>query len=97
MEVWIGKNPSLQNICSFGCEAYAHVPKEKGSQMNNKVLKCIFIVYEIFVKGYKLLDPMDRKVFYSRNVTLKEVNSSLLFMQGEEHEKKLVVQLPLKT
>jgi transposase InsO family protein len=28
MEVWMGKNPSLQHLHVFGCEAYAHVPKE---------------------------------------------------------------------
>ena len=29
MEVWKSKNPSLQHLCVFCCEAYAHVPKEK--------------------------------------------------------------------
>jgi len=29
MEVSIGKDPSLQHIRVFGCEAHAHLPKEK--------------------------------------------------------------------
>ena len=29
MEVWSGHKPSLRHLRVFGCEAYAHVPKEK--------------------------------------------------------------------
>jgi hypothetical protein len=58
MEVWMGKNPSLQHLHVFGCEAYAHVPKEKWSKLDNKAVKCIFIGYGVGVKGYKLWDPV---------------------------------------
>ena len=29
MEAWLGHKPSLRHLRVFGCEAYAHVPKEK--------------------------------------------------------------------
>jgi len=60
MEVWMGKNPSLQHLHVFGCEAYEHVPKEKYSKLDNKVVKCIFIGYGAGVKGNKLWDPTTR-------------------------------------
>eukprot|EP01018_Ginkgo_biloba_P030831 Gb_14962 [translate_table: standard] len=73
MEVWTCKTPSLQHLLVFGCEAYAHVPREKQSKLDNKVVKCIFISYGVGVKGYKLWDSMAERVLYSRNVIFKEV------------------------
>ena len=42
MEVWSGKNPSIRHLHVFGCEAYAYVPKEKISKLENKVVKMYF-------------------------------------------------------
>jgi hypothetical protein len=53
-EVWSGKKPSLQHLRVFGCDAYAHVPKENRSKLDKKDEKCIFIGYKDGVKGYKL-------------------------------------------
>jgi hypothetical protein len=50
----MGKNPSLQHLHVFIFEAYVHVPKEKLSKLDKKIVKCIFINYGIGVKGYKL-------------------------------------------
>lgn len=61
MEAWSGKKPSLRNLCVFGCEAYAHVPDVRRSKLGNKVVKCIFIGYDIGVKGYKLWNPLTEK------------------------------------
>jgi transposase InsO family protein len=38
-EVWSGKQPSLQHIRVFGCDAYVHVPKENRSKLDKKVEK----------------------------------------------------------
>jgi hypothetical protein len=97
MEAWIGKNPSLQHLCIFGFEAYTHVPKEKRSKFDNKVLKCIFINYGVGVKGYKLWDIVAFKVLYNINLIFTEVKSSSIVMQPEEHGKKLVVYPPPET
>lgn len=51
IEVYMSKKPSLQHLCVFGCEAYAHVSKAKQSKLDNKVVKCIFIDYDVGVKG----------------------------------------------
>ena len=64
MEVWSSKKHSIRLLHIFGCEAYAHVPKEKRSKLENKVVKCIFIRYNAGVKGYKLWDPVTSKVLF---------------------------------
>lgn len=38
MEVWTGNKPSLYYLCVFGCEAYALLPKEKPSKLDNKAI-----------------------------------------------------------
>ena len=35
-EVWIRKKPSLSHLRVFGCDAYAHVPKEKQTKLDSK-------------------------------------------------------------
>ena len=88
MEVWSGKKPSVRHFHVFGCEAYAHVPKEKISKLENKAVKCIFIGYNVGVKGYKLWDPVACKVLYSINFIFRELTSSPIVLQPDEKEKK---------
>ena len=57
----------------FGCDAYAHVPKEKRTKLDNKFERCIFIGYKDGLKGYKLWNPEKSKVLYSRDVVFREV------------------------
>ena len=95
MEVWSGKKPSIRHFHVFGCEDYAHVPKEKRSKLENKAVKCIFMGYSVGVKGYKLWDPMACKVLYRRNVIFRELTYSPIVLQPDEKEKKEdIVQFP---
>ena len=52
-----------------------HVPKEKRSKLDNKAEKCIFVGYKDG-KGYKLWNPVTRKIVYTRDVVFKEVKNS---------------------
>ena len=96
MEVWSNKKPSLRHLRVFGCEAYAHVPSVKRSKLDNKVVMYIFIGYGVYVKGYKLWDPIAEKVLYSRSVIFCELKPSTIILQSEKEEKqkKEVVHLP---
>jgi transposase InsO family protein len=58
IEAWSSHKHLLRHLRVFGCEAYAHVPKDKRANMENKVVKCIFVGYSYGVKGYKLGDPI---------------------------------------
>jgi hypothetical protein len=53
-EVCTSKKPSISHLKVFGCDTFVHVPKEKGSKLDKKEVKCIFIGYKEGMKGYKL-------------------------------------------
>jgi hypothetical protein len=71
-----------------------HVPKEKGNNLDKKVVKCIFIGYKDGMKGYKLWDPTSRKIVYNRDVVFKEVGGTSKFeeVQIEKELEKLVFE-----
>ncbi|XP_068477368.1 uncharacterized protein [Phaseolus vulgaris] len=54
----------------FGSITYAHIPKTVRSKLDDKVVKTIFIGYKH--GGYKLYNPMTKKVIVSRDVTFAE-------------------------
>jgi hypothetical protein len=56
----------------FGCVSYTHVPDDLRRKMDNKVHKCIFVGYSEETKGYKLYDPLTRKLIINRNVQFME-------------------------
>ena len=64
-EVWIAKKPSLSHLRVFGCDSYVHVLKDKRKKLDSKSEKCIFIGYKDGLKGYKLWNPVTRKVVYN--------------------------------
>ena len=64
-EVWSSQKPSVAHLRVFGCEAFMHVPKEKRRKLDNKAEKCIFVGYKDGIKGYKLWNPVTRKIVYS--------------------------------
>ena len=66
-EVWFGKKPSIAHLIIFGCEVFMHVPKEKRRKLDNKAEKSIFVGYKDGIKGYKLWNPVTRKIVYSRD------------------------------
>ena len=70
-EVWTVKKPSLSHLRVFGCDAYAHVPKEKRTKLDSKSKRCIFIGYKDGLKGYKISNPERGKVVYNQDVLLE--------------------------
>ena len=75
-EVWFGQKPYVAHLIIFGCGAFMHVPKEKRSKLDNKAKKCSFVGYKDGIKGYKLWNPLTRKVVYSQDVVFKEVKNT---------------------
>ena len=98
-EAWTGTKPSISHLRTFGCRAYAHVPKQKRSKFDRKAIECIFVGYPDNVKGYKLFNPDTKTVINSRDVTFDELgdqeppnlDSSKANLQGPQ---RVVVSLP---
>ncbi|KAE8673805.1 hypothetical protein F3Y22_tig00111772pilonHSYRG00229 [Hibiscus syriacus] len=71
-EVWTGHDVSFDNLRIFGCPAYVHVPADERSKLDAKSKECSFLGYKKGVKGFKLWDPIAKKIVISRDVVFDE-------------------------
>ncbi|PRQ56213.1 putative RNA-directed DNA polymerase [Rosa chinensis] len=71
----------------FGCVAFVHVPKNQRSKLDARALKCVFVGYGGYQKGYKCFHPPTRKYYITMDVTFFEdmsyFTSSDTALQGE--------------
>ncbi|XP_074351350.1 uncharacterized protein LOC141690452 [Apium graveolens] len=73
-EAWNGKKPTVSHLKVFGSVAYAHIPDQQRTKLEDKSKKYIFIGYDEKTKGYKLLDPTSKQVTVSRDVRVNEAS-----------------------
>ncbi|KAL4017192.1 hypothetical protein IC575_024868 [Cucumis melo] len=52
--------------------AYAHIPDQKRSKLDDKSEKYVFVGYDASSKGYKLFNPVTKKTIVSRDVVFDE-------------------------
>ena len=71
-ELLTGEKPRVDGLRVFGCQSFAHVPKDERKKLDSKSRKCILLGYGATTKGYRLYDPLKKKVFYSRDVIFNE-------------------------
>ena len=71
-DVWSGKEVSYKHLKVFGCRAFAHVPDLERSKLDGKTKECIFLDYSHDSFGYRLWDPLKKRVFRSRDVIFYE-------------------------
>ncbi|KAK2969386.1 hypothetical protein RJ640_001301 [Escallonia rubra] len=74
-EAWRNYKPSVSHLKVFGSIAYVHVPYQQRKKLDDKSEKFIFIGYSQQSKGYKLYNPVDKKMKVSRDVTFDEQSS----------------------
>ena len=67
-----GEKPNVDHLKTFGCAAYAHVPKVERQKLDSMSQKCIFLGYGTETKGYRLYDPEHSAVVHSRDVIFNE-------------------------
>ena len=73
-EAWSGQKPTISHLKVFGSVAYAHVPDQRRTKLEDKSKRYIFIGYDEKTKGYKLLDPISKMVIVSRDVRVNEAS-----------------------
>ena len=71
-EAWHGRKPNVRHLRVFGCDAYAHVPRDERTKFDSKARKCILLGYGQVTKGYRLYDPERQKIIHSRDVQFNE-------------------------
>ena len=81
-----GKEPSYDHLKVFGCRCFVHVPKDERSKLDDKARQCIFLGYGEEKWGYKLYEPISRKVLRSRDVVFMEDQTVEDFLKGKELE-----------
>ena len=74
-EAWSGHKPSVTHLRVFGCVAYAKIPDARRTKLDDKSEKCIFVGYGERRMGYKLYNPITKKVIMSRDVIFEEDKS----------------------
>jgi len=98
-EAWYGHKPDLSKLKVFGCYAYALVPREKRTKLDDNTVTCIMVGYG--PNGYRLWNMDTRKLIYSRDVKFDESRFGDVVEVDEEDEteKDAIVrpQTPVKT
>lgn len=56
----------------FGCQAFVHIPKDERKKLDSKSKKCVFMGYGATTKGYRLYDPLRKKIIHSRDMIFNE-------------------------
>jgi transposase InsO family protein len=71
-EAWSGVKPSVDHFRVFGCIAHAHVPEARRTKLDNRSSTCVLLGVSEESKGYRLFDPVAKKVVVSRDVIFEE-------------------------
>jgi hypothetical protein len=71
-EAWSGTKPSVDHFRVFGCLAHVHVPDVKRSKLDNKSFVCALLGMSDESKGYRLFDPLNKKIVVSKDVIFEE-------------------------
>lgn len=73
-EAWSGNKPLVNHFIIFGFIAYAHVPDQRRTELEEKGVKCIFLGVSDHSKAYKLYNPNTKKIIISHDVIFGEQN-----------------------
>ena len=82
-EAWVGVKPKVKHLRVFGCDAYAHIPKDERGKFDSKARKCILVGYSSESKGYRLYNPEQRKLIVSRDVKFNEEQKNIEISTSE--------------
>ena len=72
-EVWSGRPVDYSSLKIFRCSAYVHVQRGERSKLDSKSRKCVFLGFEKGIKGYRLWNPISKKMVISRDVIFDEI------------------------
>jgi transposase InsO family protein len=71
-EAWYGRKPSVSHMKIFGCIAHVKKLGPDVKKLSDRSIKTVFIGYEEGTKGYRLLDPVTKALYVSRDVVFEE-------------------------
>ena len=71
-EAWSGVKPSVNHFRVFGCLAHVYVPEARRTKLDSRSITCVLLGVSEESKGYRLFDPVTKKVVVSRDVIFEE-------------------------
>nr|GEY28217.1 retrovirus-related Pol polyprotein from transposon TNT 1-94 [Tanacetum cinerariifolium] len=74
-EAWNGLKPTVSHLWVFGSIAYVHVLSQRRLKLDDRSEKHVFVGYDKQSKGYRLYNPVTKKVVVSRDVEFDEKGS----------------------
>lgn len=86
-EKWNNQKPSVDHLRVFGSIAYALVPYERRTKLDEKSIKCVVFGVSKDSKAYRLYNPETRKIVISKDVHFDE-NKGWEW-EGKQEEKEL--------
>nr|GEX55916.1 ribonuclease H-like domain, reverse transcriptase, RNA-dependent DNA polymerase [Tanacetum cinerariifolium] len=66
------RKPNLENLRVFGCIAYAKVPSQHLTKLDNRSTRMVYLGNEQGSKAYRLFDSTRQRICVSRDVKFKE-------------------------
>ncbi|GJZ88807.1 putative RNA-directed DNA polymerase [Tanacetum coccineum] len=76
----------IPSFTSFGCKAFMHIPKDERSKLDVNTKPCMFLRYGQDRFGYRLYDPVQKRLVRSQDVVFEE--DQTLKDNNEEHDKE---------
>jgi len=71
-EAWSEVKPSINHFWVFCCIAHVHVPEERRIKLDNTNIICVLLGVSEESKGYRLFDPVAKRIVVSGDVILKK-------------------------
>ena len=83
LEAWTRHRWIVEHLRVFGCVAYAHVSKEKRKNLDEKGVNCIFTMYSLELKAYRLYNYSPRRPsFQERFLKISHGMAQLMSLQA---------------
>uniref|UniRef100_M1AR77 Integrase catalytic domain-containing protein n=1 Tax=Solanum tuberosum TaxID=4113 RepID=M1AR77_SOLTU len=71
-EAWSGEKPLVDYFRVFGCVGYVHIPDARRTKLEDKSVSCVLFKVSDESKGYKMFDPVTKRIIVSHDVIFKE-------------------------
>lgn len=82
-EAWTGLKPNIGHIRVFGCLTHMKIPNNHTTKLADRSMEVVNLGREPGTKGYRLYDPVSKRVLVSRDVIFDEDKS---WPWGQERE-----------
>lgn len=73
-EKWSKHRPIVEHLRVFGCKAYALIPYEKRTKLDEKSIPCVMFGVSKESKAYRLYDPTHKRIIISKDVQFDEAS-----------------------